>query len=83
MYLNMIFICLINFTMLKCLLVCCFFIILDCLILMTRKFIWDYFMLRLIELLIDFNDMSIHLGLFYAERLENNINCTFLFTFFV
>ena len=36
-----------------------------------------------IDLLIDFNDMSTCLGLFYAEKLENCVHCTFIITFFV
>ena len=36
----------------------------------------------LIDGLIDFNDISTRLMLFYAERLGNYVNCTFIFTFF-
>ena len=31
--------------------------------------------------MIDYNDMSMRLGLFYAERLGNRIHCTFISTF--
>ena len=30
-----------------------------------------------------FNGISTHLGLFYAKRLENHINCAFIFTLIV
>ena len=33
--------------------------------------------------MIDFNGMPTFLGLFYAKRLGNNIDCTFIFTFWV
>ena len=36
-----------------------------------------------IQCVINFNGMSTHHGLFYAKRQENNIYCTFTFTFFV
>ena len=36
-----------------------------------------------IKWLIDFNDMSIYLGLFYAKRLRNCVICIFINTFFV
>ena len=34
-------------------------------------------------LLIDFNGMSTHIGLFYALRLGNCVHYTFIFKFFV
>ena len=33
-------------------------------------------------IILDFNGMSTHLVLFYAERLENHIQCTFIFYIF-
>ena len=32
--------------------------------------------------LIDFNDMSTNLGLFYSERSGNHFHCMFILTFF-
>ena len=33
--------------------------------------------------MVDFNGMTITLGLFYAKRLGNRVHCMFIFTFFV
>ena len=35
------------------------------------------------QILINFNSMSTHLGLLYALKLGNLVHCTFIFTFFV
>ena len=33
--------------------------------------------------MIDFNDMSIRQGIFYAQKLGNRVHCTFILTLFV
>ena len=38
--------------------------------------------LELIDLVIDFNGISTHLGLFYAHIFRNRLHCNFLFTVF-
>ena len=35
----------------------------------------------LIDLLIDFNSILTRQGLFYPQRLETRVDCTFIFTF--
>ena len=35
------------------------------------------------DLMINFNGMSTSLELFYANRLENHVHCTFIFAIFV